>query len=114
MQAVSDDRTVDSQGSRVQRSLNSFFAMLAITGILLLLLELISFVAMRMLRASVFEETPGKRELAAYKGQSWAPALAREEKASRQVYDYKPYTIWRSHPFHGETVNIDEVRLRRY
>jgi hypothetical protein len=113
MQAVSDDRAVDSQGSRVQRSLNNFFAMLAITGILLLLLELISFVAMRMLRASVFEETPGKRELAAYKGQSWAPALAREEKASRQVYDYKPYTIWRSHPYHGETVNIGEDGLRR-
>jgi hypothetical protein len=93
--------------------LNNFFAMLAVTGLLLLLLEFISFVAMRALRASVFEETPGKRELAAYKGQSWAPALAREEKASRQVYDYQPYTIWRSHPYRGETVNIGDDGLRK-
>jgi hypothetical protein len=51
--------------------------------------------------------------MAAYQGQSWAPALAREEKASREVYDYKPYTVWRSHPFHGEAVNIDENNMRR-
>ena len=113
MQAVNDERAVESQPSAAQRSLNNFFAMVAMTGLLLLLLELVSFLAMRGLRASVFEETPGKREQAAYKGQSWAPALAREEKASRQVYDYKPYTIWRSHPYHGEAVNIDENGLRR-
>lgn len=117
MQVVSDDReqaaATDSRGSRVQRSLTNFFAIIAITVLLLALLEVISFVGMRALRASVFEETPGKRELAAYQGQSWAPALAREEKAVHDVYDYQPYTIWRSHPFHGQAVNIEADGLRK-
>jgi hypothetical protein len=117
MQVVSDDReetaSIDAQGSRAQRSLTSFFVMVGVTVFLLVGLELFSFVAIRVLRTSLFEETPGQRELAAYKGQSWAPALAREEKASRDVYDYEPYTIWRSHPFHGQAVNIEEDGLRR-
>jgi hypothetical protein len=117
MQVVSDDRpethVIDSGLTRAQRSLANFFAVIAVTVFLLVALELISFVGIRILRTSLFEETPGKRELAAYKGESWAPALAREEKASRQVYDYKPYVVWRSHPFHGQTLNIDEEGLRR-
>ena len=96
-----------------QKRITGFFAMVAFTVILLAILELLSFVAMRVLRASVFEETPGARMLAAYKGQSWAGALAREEKESRKVYDYKPYTIWRSHPYQGQAVNIDENGMRK-
>lgn len=96
-----------------QKRITGFFAMIAFTAILLGILELLSFVAMRLLRASVFEETPGARMLAAYKGQSWAEALAREEKESRKIYDYKPYTIWRSHPHQGQAVNIDENGMRK-
>jgi hypothetical protein len=117
MHVVSDDREEEvsarSRSSQVQRSLTNFFAGTAVTGLLLVLVELASFVGMRVLRASVFEETPGKRELAAYKSESWAPALAREEKESRDGYDYKPYTVWRSRPFHGQAVNIEEDGLRR-
>lgn len=117
MHVVSDDReeavATDSRASRLQRSLTNWFFGITVTVVLLALVELASFVGMRVLRASVFEETPGKRELAAYKGQSWAPALAREEKALREGYDYKAYTVWRSHPFHGQAVNIEEDGLRR-
>jgi hypothetical protein len=117
MPAVSDDRqkktTPEFGSAQTPRSVTNFFAAIAVTGFLLILLELASFVAMRVLRTSVFEETPGKREMAAYQGQSWAPALAHEEKISREVYDYKPYTVWRSHPFHGQAVNIDDDGLRR-
>lgn len=116
MQAVREDReempTVESGTSAVPRSVTNFFAVIAVTVILLVVLELVSFLALRALRSSVFEETPGKRILAAYQGQTWAPALAREEKAARQIYDYKPYIVWRSHPFHGETLNIDENGMR--
>jgi hypothetical protein len=116
MPVVSDDReempAVQSGMTRAQRSLTNFFAGIAITAFLLALVELVSFVGIRILSTSVFEETPGKRELAAYKGSDWAPALAREEKASREVYDYKPYTVWRSHPFQGQTVNIGADGLR--
>ena len=104
-------RESDSQPS--QKRITGFFAMIAFTAILLAVLELLSFLAMRVLRASVFEETPGARMLAAYKGQSWAEALAREEKESRKIYDYKPYTIWRSRPHQGQAVNIDENGMRK-
>ena len=116
MQVVSDDReevSSDSRGSRVERSLTNLFAGIALTVVLLAVVELASFVGLRILRASVFEETPGKRELAAYRGESWAPALAREEKALRDGYDYRPYTVWRSRPFHGQAVNIETDGLRR-
>ena len=116
MQVVSEDReevSSDSRGSRVERLLTNLFAGIAVTAVLLAVVELASFAGMRILRASVFEETPGKRELAAYRGESWAPALAREEKALRSGYDYKPYTVWRSHPFHGQAVNIEADGLRR-
>jgi len=117
MPVVSDDReempAVQSGMTGAQRSLTNFLAGIAITVFLLALVELGSFVGIRILSTSVFEETPGKRELAAYKGSDWAPALAREEKASREVYDYKPYTVWRSHPFQGQTVNIGADGLRR-
>lgn len=117
MPVVSNDReeelSMDSRGSRVQKSFTNFLAGIAVTVLMLLLVELACFIGMRVLRASVFEETPGKRELAAYKGEAWAPALAREEKALRDGYDYKPYTIWRSHPFQGQAVNIEEDGLRK-
>lgn len=117
MPVVSDDRkempTAESGSAKTPSSVTDFFAVIAVTVFLLIALELISFMALRALRSSVFEETPGKRILAAYQGQSWAPALAREEKASRQIYDYKPYIVWRSHPFHGETLNIDENGMRQ-
>jgi len=117
MEAVTDyqeeQQAHDRRVTRPQRLLTSFLISVGVTVILLALLETISFFAIRVLRASVFEETPGHRVLAAYKGQNWSRSLAREEKASRQVYDYKPFTIWRSHPFHGEAVNIDEDGLRR-
>src|SRR5438270_341166 len=108
-----ENREMDRESTRVQRTLTSFLVTIGITIILLLLLEVVSFAAMRVLRASVLEETPGKRLVEAYKGQSWAPALAREEKTARETYDYKPFTIWRSHPFQGEALNIDEDGLRR-
>ncbi len=117
MPVVSDDRkempTAESGSAKTPSSVTNFFAVIAVTVFLLIVLELLSFVGLRALRSSVFEETPGKRILAAYQGQSWAPALAREEKASRQVYDYKPYIVWRSHPFHGQTLNIDENGMRQ-
>src|SRR5215472_12989264 len=116
MQVVSEDRdevSSDSHGSRVERLLTNLFAGIAVTAVLLAVVELASFAGMRILRASVFEETPGKRELAAYRGESWAPALAREEKALRNGYEYKPYTVWRSRPFHGQAVNIEADGLRR-
>jgi hypothetical protein len=117
MPAVSEDKeempSVESGSARAPRSVTNFFAVIAVTVFLLALLELVSFVALRALRSSVFEETPGKRILAAYQGQSWAAALAREEKASRQIYDYKSYIVWRSHPFQGQTLNIDENGMRR-
>ncbi len=117
MPVVSDDRkempTAESGSAKTPSSVTNFFAVIAVTVFLLIAMELISFVALRALRSSVFEETPGKRILAAYQGQSWAPSLAREEKASRQIYDYKPYIVWRSHPFHGETLNINENGMRQ-
>jgi hypothetical protein len=38
--------------------------------------------------------------------------LAREEKAARQ-FAYRPYTVWRTRPFRGETVNFEADGLRR-
>jgi len=102
-----------STSLRVEKFLTNFFALIAVTVILLSLLEVASFGALRVLSKSVLERTRATRMLAAYRGQSWAPALAREEIASRERYDYQPYTIWRRHPFRGETVNIDERGLRR-
>jgi hypothetical protein len=117
MEAVHDYKE-EQQSNRgrqtaASRMVTNIFAFIAVTAVLLVLVELISFVAMRVLRSSVLEETPGKRMMAAYKGQPWAAALAREEKASREFYNYEPFTIWRSRPFHGEAVNIDQEGLRR-
>jgi lysophospholipase L1-like esterase len=111
--AEKNAKSTSAELTRSQQVLTNVMLSVSVTVILLALLELASFVAMRVLRASVFEETPGKRMLEAYKGESWAPALAREEKASRERYDYKPFVIWRSPPFQGEAVNIDADGLRR-
>jgi hypothetical protein len=108
-----EEQQSGQQRTRAQRIVVNVFAFIAVTAFLLVLLEVVSFFGMRILGSSVLDETPGKRMLAAYKGQPWAPALAREEKASRQFYNYEPYTIWRSRPFHGEAVNIDQQGLRR-
>jgi len=118
MEAVMKDREemqaeAEPQATRAQKRLTNFLAMIAVTVLLLGFLELASFVAMRVLRASVFEETPAARMLAAYKGEKWAPALGREEKEARQFYNYQPYTVWRSRPYRGEAFNLDENGMRR-
>ena len=117
MEAVTNHREqketgVVSTAPRAQGALAGLFRFVAVTVILLAGLELISFIAVRVLQASVFEETQGARMLAAYPGQSWAPVLAREEKAARQ-FSYEPYTVWRTAPFHGEVVNFEADGLRR-
>jgi hypothetical protein len=106
------EAAVVSPAPRVQEALAGLFRFVAVAVILLAGLELISFSAVRVLQASVFEETQGARMLAAYAGQSWAPVLAREEKAARQ-FSYEPYTVWRTTPFHGKTVNFEADGLRR-
>src|SRR5689334_22674949 len=102
----------DAGLTRSQQAATNFLATIAMLAIFLAVMEVVSFFAMKILRASFFEQRPGQRMSAAYKGQSWAPALAREEKASR-IYDYQPYTIWRSKGFHGDAVNIDAGGIRR-
>jgi hypothetical protein len=104
--------TVDPPAPRAHEVLAGLFRFIAVTVILLAGVELISFFAVRVLQASVFEEIRGTRILAAYPGQTWAPVLAREEKAARQ-FAYEPYTVWRTRPFHGETVNFDADGMRR-
>src|SRR5215467_15001621 len=114
MQAVSNEtqeETTTPQEKGTEKSVTNLLAMIAVTVILLALVEAVSFVALNLLQSSVLDEHHGQRMLAAYKGQSWAPALAREEKASR-AYDYKAYTVWRSKAFHGEALNIDENGMR--
>jgi hypothetical protein len=111
--ATTDSLDQGSQRLPAQKHLLNFFATIAVTCILLVLLEILSFGALRLLSRFVFDQTKAKQILAAYRGESWAPALAREEVASRELYDYYPYIIWRRHSFRGQTVNIDEHGMRR-
>lgn len=97
--------------ARAKEVATNFSILLTVTCILVLLLEVGSFLLLRFMSKLHPGVTPVNMQLA-QKGQSWTGALAREWAPSGS-YDYQPYVVWRHRRYRGETIFVDDEGLRR-
>jgi hypothetical protein len=88
--------------------------LVAVAATVLVGIECASFAILYAL--ALRDQTKPSAELAlpAYRDQPWARTYWREHlKSSAQSYEAHPFGMWRARPFAGETLNIDEMGLRR-
>jgi lysophospholipase L1-like esterase len=84
-------------------------ALIALNTVMLLVA--VEFCAMLALWLLKPEEAPPKR-VAYYAAQQWSEAFLREyNRAHRKTFH--PYVMWRTAPFHGKYINVDDKGIRQ-
>jgi lysophospholipase L1-like esterase len=97
---------------RAVRGVAAGLAIAAGTLALLVVLEAAAFVVLRALAARDAARPLPERGGPAYAAAPWADIFWTEQRRAL-AYDYHPYGLWRSRPFHGETINVDAEGRRR-
>jgi lysophospholipase L1-like esterase len=88
--------------------------LVAVAATVLVIAECTSFAILYALALRDQAKTSPELALPAYRDQPWARTYWREHlKSSAQSYEAYPFGLWRARPFAGETLNIDEMGLRR-
>jgi lysophospholipase L1-like esterase len=97
---------------RAVRGVAAGLAIAAGTLALLVVLEAAAFVVLRALAARDAARPLPERSGPAYAAAAWADTFWAEQRRAI-AYDYHPYALWRSRPFRGETINVDDEGRRR-
>lgn len=97
---------------RAVRGVAAGLAIVAGTLALLVVLEAAAFVVLRALAARDAARPLPERDGPAYAGMPWRDTFWAEQRRAL-AYAYHPYALWRSRPFQGETINVDDESRRR-
>lgn len=89
------------------------FALLALNTLaLLLVIELAAALVLAGRETSREQQVQAFKDkmlrLEYYYGQDWAAAYWDEHMQAADHWQYQPYTLWRTHPFDGELINVDD------
>lgn len=84
----------------------------AALALLAALAELGSFTVLRLLARRAAARPLPPSTLSAYRGQPWAAAFWREQRRQLDL-EYRPFGLWRSRPFAGDTIVVGADGLRR-
>jgi hypothetical protein len=86
----------------------------AVVAGLAFLVELFSYVTLKALAFRDAQRPSPEASSAALKDRPWAETYWREHKmVLDRLFENYPYGLWRSPPFKGEAINIDERGIRR-
>jgi hypothetical protein len=86
----------------------------AVLAGLVVLTELFSYATLKVLAFRDAQKPSSEASLPVYKDRPWAGAYWREHKVVLDsLFENYPYGLWRSLPFKGNAINIDERGMRR-